>query len=145
MAQDFKVQGNQVQERKVITHLTPADLQALQTQSQALQSQALQIQAKRTIIIIKFGATWCNPCKRIAPICEEWLATCPANILYADIDIDESLDLYMALKNKKMLKGVPTLLAYNTGVARDHWYIPDDSVQGGDVAAVTAFLKRCSI
>jgi thiol-disulfide isomerase/thioredoxin len=134
MAQDFKVQ-----ERKVITHLTPADLQALQTQTQAL-----QIQAKRTIIIIKFGATWCNPCKRIAPICEEWLATCPPNILYADIDIDESLDLYMALKNKKMLKGVPTLLAYNTGVTRDHWYIPDDSVQGGDVAAVTAFFKRCS-
>ena len=124
--QDFKVQGNQVQDFKVqgktvITHLTPADLQALQ----------IQARAKCTIIIIKFGATWCNPCKRIAPICEEWLATCPPNILYADIDIDESLDLYMALKNKKMLKGVPTLLAYNTGVARDHWYIPDDSVQGG--------------
>jgi thioredoxin-like negative regulator of GroEL len=137
MAQENKAQENKAQENKaqgkmVITHLTPADLQALQTQ------------AKRTIIIIKFGATWCNPCKRIAPICEEWLATCPPNILYADIDIDESLDLYMALKNKKMLKGVPTLLAYNTGVARDHWYIPDDSVQGGDVDAVTAFFKRCN-
>ena len=116
----------------IITALTPAEFQLLQSK------------ARHTLIVVKFGAEWCKPCKLIKGVCEEWASTRPANIIYADIDIDESIDLYMAFKSKKMLRGVPVILAFNTEVARDKWYIPDFSVEGGDIAAVSAFLKKCS-
>jgi len=117
--------------KQIITSLTPAELQQL------------QFTAVGSLIVIKFGAEWCGPCKVIKPTCEQWAATCPPHIIYADIDIDESIDLYMAFKSKKMIKGVPTIFAFDTRKKREHWYIPDDSVVGGDVAAVTAFFQRC--
>lgn len=118
--------------KQIITELTPSDLQQLQAS------------AKGAVIIIKFGATWCKPCKVIKPTCEEWAKTCPANIIYADIDIDESMDLYLAFKSKKMVRGVPVLLAFDNRKTRDQWYIPDDSVEGGDIDAVKKFFARVS-
>jgi thioredoxin-like negative regulator of GroEL len=118
--------------KQIITHMTPADVQFLQNN------------AKDTLIVIKFGAKWCKPCTLIKPTCEEWFYKCHPSIIYVDIDIDESLDLYMAFKNKKMIKGVPTIFAFNTETSRDQWYIPDDSVIGGDINAVKAFFERCN-
>jgi thioredoxin-like negative regulator of GroEL len=118
-------------EASIITSLTPSELQHLQKN------------AGGALIVIKFGAEWCKPCKFIKPTCQEWFETCSNRIIYADIDIDESLELYMSFKNKKMIKGVPTIFAFDTRKPRDQWYIPDDSVSGGDVEAVKAFLQRC--
>ena len=118
--------------KQIITSMKPTDLQNLLTN------------ASGSLIVIKFGAEWCKPCKLIKPTCEEWVKTCPPNIIYADIDIDESMDLYIAFKSKKMIKGVPTIFAFDTKKSREQWYIPDDSVVGGDIEAVKAFLKRCS-
>ena len=119
--------------RQIITAMTPTDFQQLQTN------------AKNSLIVVKFGAEWCKPCKYIKPLCEQWSATCPPHIIYADIDIDESMDLYMAFKNKKMVRGVPTILAFNTALARDKWYIPDFSVEGGDIEAVKTFFNECTL
>jgi thioredoxin 1 len=118
--------------KQIITCMTPSNLQQLLTN------------ASGSLIVIKFGAEWCKPCKLIKPTCDEWVKTSPSNIIYADIDIDESMDLYLAFKSKKMIKGVPTIFAFDTKKSREQWYIPDDSVVGGDIEAVNAFLRRCS-
>lgn len=107
-----------------------------------------QVQAKlnqKQILIIKFGAEWCSPCKTIKPICDKWLQTAPANIIWIDIDVDESIELYIALKSKKMINGIPVILAFrgDKSATRDQWYIPDDSIIGGDVKKVGEFLDRC--
>ena len=120
-------------QKSIITSLTPEQLFNLQRSS------------TNKVIVVKFGAEWCKPCKLIKPTCEEWVKTCPSNIIYADIDIDESMDLYIAFKNKKMVRGVPTILAFNTSLARDQWYIPDFSVEGGDVEAVKKFFDKCTL
>jgi thiol-disulfide isomerase/thioredoxin len=114
------------------TSLTPVQLQQIQT--------ALK---PNEVIIIKFSAVWCGPCKVIKPVCEEWKKTMPATMYWVDIDIDESIELYMAFKSKRMISGVPTLFAFRGDKKRDQWYIPDDSVSGGNVKAVADFLKRC--
>jgi thiol-disulfide isomerase/thioredoxin len=94
-------------------------------------------------IVLKFSANeWCAPCKKIKPLCEEWFAKLPSNIILFDIDIDNSLELYMALKKYKMTNGVPTILAYHTRPKEDRWYIPDDSVSGGDLNGVDKFFAR---
>jgi len=115
------------------------------TQLDVKQLQELQAKMTTQILIIKFGADWCGPCKKIAPNYVEFIKTAPANIIFADIDIDESIDLYMALKRNKMVSGIPVFFAYygNT-TKRDKWFIPEDSIIGADIKLVTDFFERCS-
>jgi thiol-disulfide isomerase/thioredoxin len=100
---------------------------------------------KPVLLIVKFGATWCRPCQQIKPLCERQFSEMPDNIICFDIDIDESMDLYVALKKYKMVNGVPCLLAYFLHPNRDdnEWYIPNDSVTGGNPSNVESFFNRC--
>jgi thioredoxin 1 len=118
--------------------------QHLVTELNVSQLQALQYSMPDSVIVLKFGAEWCGPCKMIAPLYKEFMTKAPRNILFADIDVDENLDLYMALKKQKMVTGIPVFLAFFGGVKRDAWFIPDDSVIGADPVTVTKFFQRCS-
>ena len=98
------------------------------------------------ILVIKFSAQWCNPCKLIKPTWDYWLQNNKqTNIIYVELDIDETMDLFIALKSKKMVKGVPTVLLFDGNIKRDHWFIPEDSFIGGDVDGFNLFLNRCVI
>ena len=120
-------------EKSIITSLTPQELITLQGS------------LNNRILVIKFGAEWCGPCKKIKPLWNEWITLVPANIIIVDIDIDECIDLYVQLKAKKMVKGVPTILAFYGNARREQWYIPDDSVSGGNEGDVKNFMNRCFV
>jgi thiol-disulfide isomerase/thioredoxin len=92
------------------------------------------------LVIIKLGATWCGPCKKIKHIVDAFFASSPSNVICGDIDVDESFDLYSFLKSKRMVNGIPAILCYNKG---NHNYVPDDMVTGADPVALDAFFKRC--
>jgi thioredoxin 1 len=94
------------------------------------------------IVIIKLGATWCGPCKKIKPVVDAFFASSPDNAICCDIDVDESYDLYSYFKSKKMVNGIPAILCYKKGNVS---YIPDDSVTGIDPAGLDAFFKRCGL
>jgi thioredoxin 1 len=114
------------------------------TELNVSQLQALQGTLTNNILIIKFSAEWCGPCKKIYPTYKAFMGKCPPNIIFADIDVDENIDLWMALKKQKMVQGIPVFLAFFGGVKRQLWFIPDDSVIGADEVAVTKFFKRCT-
>lgn len=100
--------------------------------------------ARNNLLIIKFTAEWCGPCKGIKPLCDEFVKIKPSTIIYHEIDIDESLELYMKFKKMKMLKGIPAIMAfYPKEIDLDLWYIPDDSVLEGDKTKVNEFFNRC--
>ena len=92
------------------------------------------------LIIIKLGAEWCGPCKQIAHIVHAFYASSPPEVICADIDVDESFDLYAYFKSKKMVNGIPVMMCYKKG---NHSFVPDDSVVGADPSALSAFFKRC--
>lgn len=94
------------------------------------------------LIIIKLGATWCGPCKKIAHVVEAFFASSPENVICADIDVDESIDLYAYLKQKRMVNGIPVILMYKKG---NHTFAPDDSITGADPVKLDAFFKRCGV
>jgi thiol-disulfide isomerase/thioredoxin len=97
--------------------------------------------SNNTIIIIKFGANWCVPCKRIKDNCNQCFLEMPGNVFCFDIDIDTNLEIYSAFKTKKMVKGVPAILCYYCKNARDQWYISDTSISGSDNQKVFQFFK----
>jgi thioredoxin 1 len=93
--------------------------------------------------IIKFGAEWCGPCKKIDPLVYKWmthLSTQP-NIQCAIIDIDDHFEIYAFLKSKKMVNGVPVILFYKKG---NLTWIPDKAVVGADEQQVEIFFQECS-
>lgn len=93
------------------------------------------------VFIIKFGADWCGPCKKIEKQVSNFMNQMPDNIACAIIDIDDCFELYAFLKNKKMVASIPTLLAYYKGNLS---YIPDDNTVGADVNQLFLFFKRCN-
>ena len=101
-----------------------------------------QLLESKTLIIIKFTASWCGPCNNIKPITEEYCRNLPSSIKYIEIDIDESLDLYVYLKNKKMVNGIPAILAYYPG-EKENSFVPDESCVGGNINNVKMFFERC--
>ena len=94
-------------------------------------------------IIIKFGATWCGPCKRIEAHVGKWfdfLSQKTENLCIA-IDVDDSFDLYGAFKSRRQISGIPAILHFKQGNLS---YIPDNSVVGADHEQVNEFFKRVS-
>lgn len=98
------------------------------------------------VLIVKFSAEWCKPCQKIKNFVHERFAQMPENVVIVDIDIDETMDLYMAFKTKKMLKGVPSILAFHGDVKREdaHWYISDNSISGSNETDVGSFFNHCA-
>jgi thioredoxin 1 len=94
------------------------------------------------LVIVKLGATWCGPCKKIAPVVHGFFASSPDDVICADIDVDESFDLYAYFKSKKMVNGVPVILCYKKG---NTTFIPDDSITGADPVALDSFFKRVGL
>lgn len=99
------------------------------------------------MVIIWFSAPWCAPCRRIKATCLDRINKIDElqskNIDIYTINIDDHMGLFGWLKTKRMVPGIPTLLAYYGDVERDIWYIPDDSVSGADVKKVNEFFDRC--
>jgi len=100
------------------------------------------LQTNPGLFIIKFGADWCGPCKKIEGLVQEWFNKTNDKVQCAMIDVDESFDIYAFLKSKKMVNGIPVVLCYKKGIISS---IPDDSITGADPIELDAFFRRCGL
>lgn len=100
------------------------------------------LEANPGLIIIKLGASWCKPCKKIKEPVENFFSQTPNNIVCCDIDVDDCEEIYTFLRGKRMINGIPTILCYKKGNIE---YAPDDSFTGTDANGLNNFFKRCVI
>ena len=98
------------------------------------------LQKNPGLIIIKFGATWCGPCKAVEKQVHDWLDKMPETVQSFVIDIDECFEVYAFLKSKKMVNGIPVILCYEKGNLN---YIPSYSIIGADKHGIDSFFNRC--
>ncbi|KLE16669.1 thioredoxin [Clostridium sp. C8] len=78
------------------------------------------------VVLVDFWATWCNPCKMIAPIIEE-VSTEITNARFIKIDVDENANL----ANKYQILSIPTLMIFKNGTPVDTLvgFMPKDSLK----------------
>ncbi|HRF86018.1 MAG TPA: thioredoxin [Alloprevotella sp.] len=66
-------------------------------------------------MVIDFSATWCGPCKKIAPIIEELASEYDGRVIIGKCDVDENDEL----TSKFGIRNVPTVLFMKNGEVTD--------------------------
>ncbi len=62
-------------------------------------------------VMVDFGATWCGPCKALAPRIEELEKEYEGRVMIGTADVDECSDLAAKFR----IRNVPTVLFFKTG------------------------------
>lgn len=62
-------------------------------------------------VLIDFHATWCGPCKALAPVLKQVKDSVADSVSVLKIDIDKN----QGLATKLNVRGVPTLILYKNG------------------------------
>jgi len=70
-----------------------------------------EVLASDKTVLVDFGATWCGPCKALAPIVEKIADDTVGTLKVATVDIDDSPEV----ARKYGIRGVPTVLVFRAG------------------------------
>ena len=61
-------------------------------------------------VLVDFWASWCGPCRMIAPVLEEVAAECP-DVKVCKVNVDEEQELAISYG----VSSIPTLLVFKNG------------------------------
>ena len=62
-------------------------------------------------VLVDFWATWCGPCKMLAPTIEQLAEELKDEIVVAKLDVDKAQDIAM----KYQVMSIPTLILFKDG------------------------------
>jgi len=68
-------------------------------------------------VLVDFWATWCAPCRAIAPIVEQIAAENPGRLKVVKLDVDESGETSV----RYGVMNIPTLLLFKGGKVVERW------------------------
>ena len=83
-------------------------------------------------VLVDFWATWCGPCRMIAPIVEEIAAQYADKVIVAKVDVDEQGELAQRYR----IMNIPTLLLFKGGE------IVDKAIGARPKAALEQMLNK---
>ncbi len=88
----------------------------------------LEIIQSNVPALIDFWATWCAPCRALAPIVEEMAETYTGKVKVAKMNVDEN----PATPGKYGVRGIPTLILFKDGQVLDQVVgaVPKSQIQG---------------
>lgn len=69
----------------------------------------------QNLVMVDFWATWCGPCKIVAPVVEELAKEYAGKAIFAKVNTDENPDL----ASRYNIRGIPTLMFFKEGKVLD--------------------------
>jgi thioredoxin 1 len=74
-----------------------------------------EVLQSQSLVMVDFWATWCGPCKIIAPVVEELAKEYAGKVTFAKVNTDENPDL----ASRYNIRGIPTLMFFKEGKVLD--------------------------
>jgi thioredoxin len=87
-------------------------------------------QSKDKLVVIDFTATWCGPCRMIAPHFQK-LADSNSDVIFIKVDVDDAADV----AGKCGIQAMPTFKFYKNAAEVK-------SFSGADPAALTSLVAK---
>lgn len=69
------------------------------------------VEENKGIVVVDFFATWCGPCKMLAPVFEQAGEEMKNDATFLKVDIDQSLEI----AQKFRISTVPTMIIFKDG------------------------------
>lgn len=63
------------------------------------------------VVLVDFFATWCGPCKMVAPVLDALSSEMEGKVTILKVDIDQSMELAQQYK----IMSVPTMMVFKDG------------------------------
>lgn len=74
-----------------------------------------EVKTSNLPVLLDIGATWCGPCKALAPVIEEIAAEYEGKALVCKVDVDDA----PGIASEFRVRNVPTVLFIKNGAAVD--------------------------
>mmetsp|Transcript_30256 Transcript_30256/g.58162 ORF Transcript_30256/g.58162 Transcript_30256/m.58162 type:complete len:171 (-) Transcript_30256:225-737(-) len=89
-----------------------------------------EAKASKALVLVDFFATWCGPCKRLAPIFAE-LSEKHTETIFLKVDVDKAKDISRSEK----ISCMPTIKAYKLGQCIE-------TIQGPKPEAIAELIQK---
>lgn len=95
--------------------------------AQIVDSTNFEQEINNGVVVVDFFATWCGPCKMLAPIFEQLSVEMKDDARFVKVDIDKSLEI----ARKYMISSVPTMMIFKDGKPVDTMvgFMPKESIK----------------
>lgn len=70
-----------------------------------------QHQTKNKLVLVDFWASWCAPCRIMAPVLNDVAEELDGTVHVGKVNVEQ----YQSLAQKFQVKGIPTLILFNNG------------------------------